>query len=59
MRLGESVPLGERKPAGVNAACHGGQTGWTEVGSSGCFWNLIKEHQNRPCLVVSTGFKGR
>ena len=42
-RLRESVPLEEGKPAGVNAACHGGYTGRTDVGSYGCFWNLIKE----------------
>ena len=33
VRLRESVPWGEGKPAGVNAACHGGYTGRTEVGS--------------------------
>ena len=27
MRLRESVPLGEGKPAGVSAACHGGALG--------------------------------
>ena len=27
MRLRESVPLGEGKPAGVSAACHGGVLG--------------------------------
>ena len=43
VRLRESVPLEEGKPAGVNAACHGGYTGRTDVGSYGCFWNLIKE----------------
>ena len=37
------MPLEEGKPAGVNAACHGGYTGRTGVGSYGCFWNLIKE----------------
>ena len=43
MRLHESVPLEEGTSAGVNAACHGGYTGRTGVGSYGCFWNLIKE----------------
>ena len=42
VRLRESVPLEEGKPAGVNAACHGGHTGRT-LGSYGCFWNPIKE----------------
>ena len=38
------MPLEEGKPAGVNAACLGGYT-WliSDVGSYGCFWNLIKE----------------
>ena len=39
----KSVPLEEGKPAGVNAACHGGYTGRTGVGSYSCFWSLIKE----------------
>ena len=43
VRLRESVPLEEGTPADVNAACHGGYTGRTDVGSYGCFWNLIKE----------------
>ena len=45
VRLGEFVPLGEGKPAGVNAACHGGHTG---VGSYRCFWNLKKLHPKYP-----------
>ena len=37
VRLRESVPLEEGKLADVNAACHGGYTGRTDVGSDGCF----------------------
>ena len=36
VRLRESMPLEEGKPAGVDAACHGGYTGRTDVGSYGC-----------------------
>ena len=41
--LRESVPLEEGTPAGANAACDGGYTGRTGVGSYGCLLNLIKE----------------
>ena len=53
MRLRESVPLEEGKPAGVNAACHGrGYTGRTDVGSYVCFWNLIKETTPSSTMLV-------